>query len=85
MKTKYNYDIALIVVALLLTVFPVMGQETLGVFDFDGSNSPVTWDATTDATFLTVEQSGFLDYSSIGGIPNNNASGVTGDVSVESP
>ena len=33
----------------------------------------LTWDATTDATFLTVEQSGFLDYSSIGGIPNNNA------------
>ena len=29
------------------------------------------WDADTDATFLTLEQSGFLDYSSIGGIKNS--------------
>ena len=45
----------------------------------------LTWDADTDATFLTVEQSGFLDYSYICGIPNNNASGVTGDVKFVMP
>ena len=45
----------------------------------------LTWDADTDATFLTVEQSGFLDYSSIGGIPNNKATNYTGDVKFVMP
>ena len=31
------------------------------------------WDADTDATFLTVEGDGYLDYSSIGGIKNMTA------------
>jgi len=43
------------------------------------------WDADTDATFLTLEQSGFLDYSSIGGIPNNQATNYTGDVKFVMP
>ena len=43
------------------------------------------WDADTDATFLTVEQSGFLDYSSLGGIPNNKATNYTGDVKFVMP
>ena len=38
------------------------------------------WDADTDATFLTVEGDGHLDYSSIGGIKNNEATNFTGDV-----
>ena len=38
------------------------------------------WDADTDATFLTLEGSGFLDFSSIGGIKNNEATNFTGDV-----
>jgi len=45
----------------------------------------LTWDADTDATFLTLEQSGFLDYSSIGGIPNNQATNYTGDVKFVMP
>ena len=45
----------------------------------------LTWDADTDATFLTLEQSGFLDYSSIGGIKNNEATGVSGDVIIVMP
>ena len=45
----------------------------------------LTWDADTDATFLTLEQSGYFDYSSIGGLKNNEASGVTGDVKVTLP
>jgi len=43
------------------------------------------WDADTDATFLTLEQSGFLDYSSLGGIPNNKATNYTGDVKFVMP
>ena len=45
----------------------------------------MTWDATTDVTFLTLEGDGYLDYSSIGGIKNNNASGVSGDVIIVMP
>ena len=40
----------------------------------------LVWDADTDATFLTLEGDGYLDYSSIGGLKNNNATGVTGSV-----
>ena len=40
----------------------------------------LVWDADTDATFLTLEGDGYLDYSSIGGLKNKNANGVTGDV-----
>ena len=43
------------------------------------------WDADTDACFLTVEQTGFLDYSSIGGIKNNEATNFTGDVKIVMP
>ena len=43
------------------------------------------WDADTDATFLTVEGDGHLDYSSIGGIKNNEATNFTGDVVIVMP
>jgi hypothetical protein len=43
------------------------------------------WDADTDATFLTVEGDGHLDYSSIGGIKNNQATNFTGDVVIVMP
>ena len=43
------------------------------------------WDADTDATFLTVEGDGYLDYSSIGGIKNNEATNFTGDVVIVMP
>jgi len=43
------------------------------------------WDADTDATFLTVEGDGYLDYSSIGGIKNNQATNFTGDVLIVMP
>ena len=43
------------------------------------------WDATTDAVFLTLEGDGFFDYSSIGGLKNNEASGVTGYVKATLP
>ena len=43
------------------------------------------WDAATDATFLTVEGDGHLDYSSIGGIKNNQATNFTGDVVIVMP
>jgi hypothetical protein len=43
------------------------------------------WDADTDATFLTLEGDGYLDYSSIGGIKNNEATNATGDVIIVMP
>ena len=43
------------------------------------------WDADTDAAFLTVEGDGYLDYSSIGGIKNNEATNFTGDVVIVMP
>jgi len=43
------------------------------------------WDADTDATFITVEGDGYLDYSSIGGIKNNQATNFTGDVVIVMP
>ena len=43
------------------------------------------WDADTDATFITVEGDGYLDYSSIGGIKNNQATNFTGDVLIVMP
>jgi hypothetical protein len=45
----------------------------------------MTWDADTDPTFLTLEGDGHLDYSSIGGIKNNEATGATGDVIIVMP
>ena len=45
----------------------------------------LTWDADTDATFLTLEGDGHLDYSSIGGIKNNEATGASGDVIIVMP
>ena len=43
------------------------------------------WDADTDATFLTLEGDGYLDYSSIGGIKNNEATNATGEVIIVMP
>jgi len=43
------------------------------------------WDADTDVQFLTLEGRGSLDFSSIGGIKNTEATGVTGDVKLTLP
>ena len=45
----------------------------------------VAWDADTAAVFLTLEGDGFFDYSSIGGLKNNQATNYTGDVNVILP
>ena len=46
----------------------------------------MSWDNSgTDPVFLTLEGDGFFDYSSIGGIKNNQASNYTGDVNVTLP
>jgi len=48
----------------------------------DGMTVQILWDATTDVVALLIPQndSGFLDFESIGGIINNAGAGVTGDV-----
>ena len=48
-------------------------------------SAKLMWDADTDATFITVEGDGYLDYSSIGGIKNNEATNFTGDVVIVMP
>ena len=46
----------------------------------------MSWDNSgTDPIFLTLEGDGHFDYSSIGGIKNNEASNFTGDVNVTLP
>ena len=46
----------------------------------------MSWDNSgTDPIFLTLEGDGHFDYSSIGGIKNNQASNFTGDVNVTLP
>jgi hypothetical protein len=43
------------------------------------------WNATSNVAFLTLEGRGFLDFSSIGGIKNTEASGADGDVILTLP
>ena len=43
------------------------------------------WDADTDVQFLTLNYNGSHDFSSIGGIKNTEATGVTGDVKLTLP
>jgi len=51
-------------------------------FTTDGMAVRMLWDATTDVLTYAVaaNQTGFLDFSSFGGIKNNAGSGVTGDL-----
>ena len=43
------------------------------------------WNATSNVAFLTLEGRGYLDFSSIGGIKNTEASGADGDVILTLP
>ena len=43
------------------------------------------WDATTDVVFQTLAGEMEYDYSSFGGLKNNEASGFSGDVNITLP
>ena len=43
------------------------------------------WDATTDVVFQTLNGEMEYDYSSFGGLKNNEASGFSGDVNITLP
>ena len=47
-----------------------------------GMKVQILWDADTDAFCIELgeNQSGYHDYSTFGGLPNNAGSGVTGDI-----
>lgn len=47
-----------------------------------GMSVQMLWDATTDvpAFVLAADQTGVLDFSSVGGLINNAGAGVTGDL-----
>jgi len=49
------------------------------VFSTIGMGVDILWDATTDVLALTVpaDQTGVMDFSEFGGIPNNAGAGVT--------
>ena len=45
----------------------------------------LTWDATADVTFLSLNGYDDYDFSSLGGLQNTQASGYTGDVKIVIP
>ena len=45
----------------------------------------LTWDATADVTFLSLNGYDNYDFSSLGGLQNTQASGYTGDVKLVIP
>ena len=45
----------------------------------------LTWDATADVTFLSLNGYDNYDFSSLGGLQNTQASGYTGDVKIVIP
>ena len=45
----------------------------------------LTWDATSDVTFLSLNGYDNYDFSSLGGLQNTQASGYTGDVKIVIP
>ena len=45
----------------------------------------LTWDATSDVTFLSLNGYDNYDFSSLGGLQNTQASGYTGDVKLVIP
>jgi hypothetical protein len=45
----------------------------------------LTWDATSDVTFLSLNGYDDYDFSSLGGLQNTQASGYTGDVKIVIP
>lgn len=45
-----------------------------------GMVATLLWDATTDVRILDLAGNGTFDFTTFGGIPNTNASGVTGDI-----
>jgi len=49
------------------------------------SSITLTWDATADVPFLTLNYDNSFDFSEFGGLKNTEASGYTGDVKMEIP
>lgn len=65
-------------------------DSSLGAYDLrldkaswslTGFSCKLAWDATTDADLIEMSNGwGKVDFSSVGGIPNNADAGITGDV-----
>ena len=49
------------------------------------ASATLTWDATADVPFLSLNYDNNFDFSSFGGLRNTEASGYTGDVKLEIP
>lgn len=50
-------------------------------YDVSGMVVTLLWDATTDVRIVDLgSNTGVLDFSEFGGLPNNGGAGVTGDI-----
>ena len=49
------------------------------------ASATLTWDATADVPFLSLNYDNSFDFSTFGGLQNTKASGYTGDVKMEIP
>jgi len=49
------------------------------------SSATITWDATTDVPFLSLNYDNNFDFSSFGALQNTQAAGYSGDVLLEIP
>jgi hypothetical protein len=49
------------------------------------ASATITWDATTDVPFLSLNYDNNFDFSSFGALQNTKATGYTGDVLLEIP
>lgn len=51
------------------------------IYDVSGMVVTLLWDATSDVRIVELgSNTGVLDFSSFGGLPNNGGAGVTGDI-----
>lgn len=50
------------------------------IYNTFGMAVKLLWDATTDVTALILQGDGQLDFTPVGGIPNNSGAGKTGDL-----
>ena len=65
------------------TLFGAPGSVSIKRITYDVSGMAVTllWDATTDVRIVDLgSNTGVLDFSAFGGIPNTKATGYTGDI-----
>lgn len=49
-------------------------------YEVVGMSVQILWDATADVVALVIQSSGYMDFKSFGGLPNNAGAGITGKI-----